>query len=425
MRAARVACAFLLVAVASLPLVAAAPEQVHVGLRDGEGGVGYAVSWTETDPTAPRQLTLTGPEADTIVEARVVPGPAPGIVLEARLPPLAPNATYSYTIGARNFSLATPPAQGSTFRVALLGDMGTTREAGATVQTLQAEAPGLVLHVGDISYAGGDPVVWKTWFDLVEPVASRVPWVPALGNHEGDVLGVATDEAALVDPSEQAHYRQRFPTSGEKFWYSFDWGGVHFVALDTFSALTMPPEELAWLEQDLAAAKDADWIVAYLHEPPYSSNAAHGSSPRAHAAFADILEKGGVSLVVSGHDHAYERTHVLRGGEVVSAENRTLRGTGTTYVVSGGAGAPLYKTFVEPPPTWSASRSALHHVLLLEVGPEALRARVVPTTGDGFADAFEILARAPEDVEPARTPAPGLALLLGAIALALRARPRA
>lgn len=405
------------------PAALAAPEQVHLGLRDADPLRGMTVSWVETDPLASATLTLTGPDGAVEVEGRRIDGPTPGIVYEATLPPLVPGAEYAYSIGERSFPLRAP-TDGTSLRVGVLGDMGTTREAGAAVDAFVSERPDLVLHAGDVSYAGGDPRIWKAWFDLVEPVAASAPWLPALGNHEGDVLGVATDDAAVPDPAEQAVFRQRFPQPEPTFWYSFDWGGVHFVALDTFSQLQMPAEEVAWLEQDLAAAADANWIVAYFHEPPDSSNLAHGSSPRAYDAFADVLERAGVDLVITAHDHGYERSYAMRGGHVVSRENVTAKGNGTVYVVTGGGGAELYPDYVEPAPEWSAVRKALHHVLVLDITKERIEGRVVDTTGGGFTDEFAI-ARAAPPTPSATTPAPTaplLALLLAGLAIAARRR---
>lgn len=399
------------------PTAAAAPEQVHLGLRDADALAGYTLSWVETDPAVTPAVTFHAPDGDVALDAVRILGPTPSVVYEARLPPLAPGTNATYDIDGRAFPLRVPAAADAV-RFVALGDMGVTREAGAAVTAIEGVAPDLVLHVGDVSYAGGDPNTWKAWFDLVEPVAASVPWVPALGNHEGDVLGTATDEAAVVDPAEQAVFRQRFPQPAATFWHSYDLGGVHFVALDTFSQLTMPPDEAAWLAADLAAAKEAAWIVAYFHEPPYSSNTAHGSSPRAYDAFAAILEEGGVDLVLTGHDHSYERTHLVRGGEVVSRDNVTWKGNGTRYVVTGGGGAGLYTTFVDPQPAWSATRAAIHHVVEVTAAPDRLELRVLPTDGDAYADSFAILRATSADAPPADAPVPAPSVALVVLSLA-------
>lgn len=430
-----IAKALLVTTLVLLPLAAAAPEQVHVGLGDQDALAGYVVSWVDTDPTGPDLLTFHGPDGDVRVDAITVPGPTPGVVREARLPPLVPGANASYDIGERSFRLRVRPSEGA-LKIVALGDMGATREAGDAVETIARDLPDMVLHVGDVAYAGGDPITWKAWFDLVEPVASGTPWMPALGNHEGDVAGLTTEsvtpeEKPAPDPSEQAVFKQRFPLPSETFWYSFDVAGVHFVALDTFSAVEMPAAEIEWLRQDLAAAKGAEWIIAYLHAPPYSSNGFHGSNPRAYDAFAKILEDAGVDLVLTGHDHFYERTFALRGGRVVSRANETTKGSGTVYVVTGGAGAGLYESLVDPQPEWSATRAAVHHILQLEITPDRIDARVVPTGASGLSDSFAIVRPSSVAAAPATAAdapfVPTLALLtafaLLAIVFGLRRRP--
>ncbi|HVM45233.1 MAG TPA: metallophosphoesterase, partial [Candidatus Thermoplasmatota archaeon] len=157
----------------------------------------------------------------------------------------------------------------------------------------------------------------------------------------------------------------------------FDWAGVHIVSLDTFSQAGIAQKQVAWLEEDLAAHADAAWTIVMLHEPPFSSNAAHGSSERARDAFADVLARHGVDLILAAHDHAYERTHPIDG---------------VVYVVSGGGGQSLYTQW-EPKPAWSAARGAEYHVTLLEVYPDRIEGRVVPTMGGTLADAFTLKAQ--------------------------------
>ncbi|HEV8361043.1 MAG TPA: purple acid phosphatase, partial [Candidatus Thermoplasmatota archaeon] len=323
-----------------------------------------------------------------------------------------------YTLGGRPFAFAAPPRalppQGIT--IAALGDMGTTAQSRAALQAIQGLAPDLILHAGDISYAEGDPVAWKSWFDLVEPVAATRPWVVALGNHETYTAAVASAGAASP---EIALFRQRFGLPGNELYYSFDWAGVHVVALDTFSGdaasveAPIAADEVAWLEGDLAAHRDAPWTIAVLHEPAYSSNAFHGSSARVQQALVPVLEEGGVDLVIQAHDHAYERSLPLSGG--APAED------GVVYVTTGGGGESLYTQWQEPSPTWSAVHAAVYHVLEIHVTTDVLEGRVVPTAGDAFADAFRIVhaTSTPEPGPPRASPAPDAAVPLAVAALAL------
>jgi hypothetical protein len=105
--------------------------------------------------------------------------------------------------------------------------------------------------------------------------------------------------------------------NGEK-WYSYDWGRIHFVALDTEASYAT---QAAWLDGDLAATA-LPWKVVYFHRPPYSSGQ-HGSDTSLRRAFAPVFEKHRVQLVLAGHDHNYERMVPQRGVQ---------------YVVTGGGG---------------------------------------------------------------------------------------
>lgn len=399
-----------------VPLASASPTQVHLGMDD-EGH--RVVSWYDETPESDPSVTAGGVR----VVGRHVPGPAAGFVYEATLPDLPAGAPLEYTLGDRTFPL--PLARtGDPLRVAVVGDMGLRPEADGAVIAMLAAGVDLVLHAGDVSYAEGNQATWNAWFEMVEPVAASAPWMVAIGNHEASVLGATRP---VPNPPEQAYYRQRFAFPGNELWYSFDVGPIHVVALDTFSEMEVSQAQLDWLANDLAAAADAPWIIAFLHEPPYSSNDAHGSKERAQQ-FSPLLEAGDVDLVLSAHDHAYERTFPLRGGEVTVRTNETTAGDGIVYLVSGGGGEELYETWEEPQPDWSAAREALHHIVLLEITPTRLAGRVVPTTGSAFADAFRIDAadagRLPAaviapDVVPGVAVVPALAAL-GLLALARR-----
>lgn len=418
------------------PLAAAAPEQVHVGLPSGDPAHEVSVLWVDLQAgTAPQKVVLDTPEGKKEFPATQVTGPGLGVTQEAKLTGLAPNTTYTYHVGDRAFQLTTAPAGPANFSFVALGDMGVAPEAAASVKAIQELNPNLVIHGGDISYAEGRQNEWIEWFGMVEPLAATRPWVTALGNHETytgssvtDVTTFAGEDKRLPSPVEIAFYHERFGLPGNELWYSFDWGGVHFVALDTFSEAAIPAAETAWLTQDLAAHANATWTVAFLHEPPYSTGTSHGSSARVQHAFVPLLEAGGVDLVIAGHEHNYERSYPLRAGVPLATTNDTQEGNGTVYVVTGGGGEALYP-FGEKAAPWSAARSSTHHVLAVSVTPDAIEGRYVGTDGKPFADAFRIhkapaplILPAAEEAKPA--PALGVAVLFAVLVCLAWARAR-
>ena len=138
-------------------------------------------------------------------------------------------------------------------------------------------------------------------------------------------------------------------------YYSFDYGPVHFVALDTelaFTAGTRRGAQRAWLEADLSSSTQP-WKVAFFHKAPYSSGAEHGSSLDVRAAFAPLFERYGVQIVLSAHDHDYERLVPWR-------EGTNAAGQAVVNFVSGGGGAPLYPVGRN---AWTATSRSAHHYL--------------------------------------------------------------
>jgi hypothetical protein len=90
--------------------------------------------------------------------------------------------------------------------------------------------------------------------------------------------------------------------------------------------------------------------VALYHRSAYSAGREHGSELPVREAFAPVFDRHGVHLALSAHEHNYERTKPLRAGVADPA--------GTTYVVSGGGGGPLYPAGVAG---WTAKSASVHH----------------------------------------------------------------
>ncbi|HBP17838.1 MAG TPA: hypothetical protein DEA08_08595 [Planctomycetes bacterium] len=167
------------------------------------------------------------------------------------------------------------------------------------------------------------------------------------------------------------------PASGER-WYAFDWGSVHFVAMDTEA---LNEDQLAWLERDLEAHQDAPWIVVYGHHPPYSSGH-HGSSSRMRE-LTETFERHGVDLVFTGHDHHYERTLPMQGGCVAQPDD-----TGITYIIAGAGGAGL-RGDVTPQFWHAASDDTVHSYVRLTIHGCVARGEAVSAEGEVL-DSFEL-----------------------------------
>ncbi|CCW34001.1 predicted phosphohydrolase [Chthonomonas calidirosea] len=176
--------------------------------------------------------------------------------------------------------------------------------------------PNLVLWTGDTIYGTDDTLAEADQeYDafLKAAALAEVPVYNAPGNHE------------IHDRPEMAKlYEQRMGL----LYGSFDYGGVHFIALNTADFGMkggVGPEQMRWLEQDLEEHKNASLIVVFTHYPLFPKNPDEGFSDTTNRdALHQLFLKYGVKYVFSGHEHLY----------YASVHD------GIHYIVSGGAGAP-------------------------------------------------------------------------------------
>ncbi|MEN9798540.1 MAG: hypothetical protein RL653_2236 [Pseudomonadota bacterium] len=302
---------------------------------------------------------------------------------------LQPDTLYFYSVGtaaqvraplngmeADQYRFRTSPLPGTRrpFRIWVVGDDGTatTRQA-STVASMKAHAekpgqryPELFLHVGDMAYdSGTDAEFTSKHFAPHWTVLRNVVLWPAMGNHEG----VSSKGSTQSGPYFSSYVLPKAGEaggvpSGTEAYYSFDYGNVHFVVLNSHDASRSPTGAMAtWLKSDLLAT-DAEWLVAYFHHPPYSDGThvdAETQMKEMRQNILPILEQGGVDLVLAGHSHIYERSFLLDGvygtpvnptGHVLdTGSGRADGGTGpyrkpagitprsgTVYVVAGHGG---------------------------------------------------------------------------------------
>lgn len=188
-----------------------------------------------------------------------------------------------------------------------VGDSGRrlTATADAIDQLAARHGYDALLLLGDNVYPNGDPDRLDEM--VFEPFAATLErgteLLAILGNHDiKDGNGPAQLDA-LGMPGR---------------WWSTRIGDVLLVGLD--SNTPDDPEQLAWLETTLQNST-APWRIVALHHPPYSAGY-QGSSEEARAAFSPLFARYGVQLVLSGHDHDYQRSRPVDG---------------VTYVVTGAA----------------------------------------------------------------------------------------
>jgi 3',5'-cyclic AMP phosphodiesterase CpdA len=192
-------------------------------------------------------------------------------------------------------------------RVAVAGDVGDSGhrldETATAMARLEGEDPyDILLLLGDNVYPSGDPArIPDTVFGPFTDVLDDAELLAILGNHD-----VTNADAQLAMLGMPAH------------WWAVERGDVLIIGLDSNEPSN--PTQLAWLDDTLAAST-ATWKIVAVHHPPYSAGY-QGSNHAVRDNFVPLFERYGVQLVLSGHDHDYQRSDQING---------------VTYIVTGAA----------------------------------------------------------------------------------------
>jgi predicted MPP superfamily phosphohydrolase len=280
---------------------------------------------------------------------------------------LQPNSWYYYSIYDDNVNLTpdsrrwfqTAPETGDlTF--ATFGDSGAGSPEQYQVRDQMLSRwrdIDLILHTGDLAYPSGTYAEFQQFF--FEPYRDLLafrPIFPTMGNHE-----YLTDNGQPYLDFFDLPKTALDITETERY-YSFNWGYAHFVALDSETPLQNISESseidmVDWLETDLTGDNHI-WTIAIIHRPLYSSSPTHPETD-VRQKLAPIFEAYGVDLVLSGHNHNYERTHAIHAGA-----RSTLKDGGVVYIVTGGGGGTLYPV---PGDWFTAAKAKTHHYVQVDV----------------------------------------------------------
>jgi predicted MPP superfamily phosphohydrolase len=201
---------------------------------------------------------------------------------------------------AEEQKLVLPKKDGSV-RFAVIGDSGTGGSSQLRVakqlETSRALFPfEFTLMLGDNLYGGERPDDFATKFERpYKPLLDAgVKFYASLGNHD--------------DPTQR--FYKPFNMNGERYYaFKSPQGSARFFALDSNY---MDKAQLTWLEKELAAS-DSAWKIAFFHHPIYSSGDKHGANVALREQVEPLFLKYGVSLVLTGHEHFYERMKPQKG----------------------------------------------------------------------------------------------------------------
>ncbi|KAF1784305.1 Metallo-dependent phosphatase-like [Phytophthora cactorum] len=245
-------------------------------------------------------------------------------------------------------------------------DMGVDPAPAATstaVRSYQDVMDGydsFLLHFGDISYARGHAHMWDEFFHVIEPYATRVPYMVSIGNHEYDyVTGGANDPSGATGEDGRMDFHPDWANYGEDssgecsvpMFYRWD-----ALPTATVSIGTPSTTQYKWLENDLKNVdrKKTPWVVLTSHRMMYTTQLGEEADYKVAQHFRDEVEDllwtHKVNLMLVGHQHSYERSCAVRNGKC------TEDGKGPVHIVIGSAGAGLEKQgFSNKLGEWSVS----------------------------------------------------------------------
>lgn len=263
---------------------------------------------------------------------------------------LKPGTAYEYRVGAgdkRSSWQSFHTAQGHDFKALIFPDSQSSDYSvwAATAQPAwqRNQDAQFFINMGDLVDNGQDHYQWNAWFDVVGDMIARIPVVPLLGNHEtyDKDWKVRMPEAYLhlfaLPRIDREKYQNQF--------YSFDYGDVHFVVLNTQSQEladfepSLDEDEVAWFKEDMTKTTKK-WKIVLMHKDPLQYGFANRPQPREEGfspegrLWMPLFDQYGVDAVLSAHLHTYrDRGHI---------RNFQRDESGPLYLITGVAGNVQY-----------------------------------------------------------------------------------
>lgn len=351
---------------------------------------------TESSATVSHKLRLKGLQADTRYYYRI----------QHQGQWLQPQAEWFVTSPISGTSRAA--------RIWVLGDPGKSRARpqvrDAGLAWLKGHAQGrtayadVLLTTGDNAYTSATNAEYLREFFLpYAKVLKNIPLWAVYGNH---------------DARRWAFYKlfdQPFDgesgglASNSKHYFSFDYGQAHFILLDNHHFDLSPETAMTdWLVRDIKQTRQK-WVIVLFHHPPYTGGThdsdnkkdSRGRMTRTRENLLPVLEKAGVDLVIAGHSHVYERSHLLRCHYGLSKSftnnmivdkgvvNKDIREykkaasfssgkTGTMYMVLGSSGEGNKRGIEHPALPFASARAGS---VVLDIDGSTLTSRYITANG--------------------------------------------
>jgi hypothetical protein len=281
-----------------------------------------------------------------------------------KLTGLSPYTVYHYRVFNNNNAMSgdltfrtAAPADHVSFDFVVYGDTQHHPEVQVAVaERALGHAPDFFLHMGDLVNNGYNADDWHDFFDLAAPLLAHSPLFPTLGNHE----------------QRSEFYFDLFYLPEKESWYTFTYGNARFISLrvDLETGFEVGTPQHDWLKSTLQG-NSKPWVIVFFHKSPYTSEYEGPEEIAIREALTPLFEAYGVDLVLSGHNHNYQRSEA----------------GGITYVVSGGGGGDLSSSI--EPDEYLVTYKVAYHYVFVQIEGDTLEARAIDLGGDVI-DSFSL-----------------------------------
>lgn len=340
------------------------PERIILNIK-GDPATSMSVTW-RTDTTVNKSVAQLSPNIPTVflpdsslnVTGTYTDVYGDGVVgrfHSVSFTGLAPETTYAYRVGSDSvasewFTFTTASADHEPFSFLYFGDsqMGSNSLYSRVIRQAYRSTPDarMMIFPGDLVDGGSGSTLqdneWGDWHEAGAFILSEIPVLPTPGNHE------YYDPAVKGKRDLNRYWRAGFtlPENGPEGLgessYTIDYQGVRFIVLNSDIMMrdsVLAHKQTMWVE-GLLGNNPCKWTVMAFHHPVFSTSARRDNKI-VRESFKPLIDRYGVDLVLTGHDHTYARGMIMPDGEEKNYNN-----AGTVYVVSV-SGSKQYKQDAE------------------------------------------------------------------------------
>ena len=294
----------------------------------------------------------------------------------------------SSTSGINSVSDETAVDGKSEFDFVIAGDYGCDSKTRQTIDGMEDEDPDLVFALGDLSEVKDS----DCFFDIISNLDDEGRFKVSLGDDD-------------TGSTRYGDYIRHFDL--ENPFYSFDYQNVHFLAMSTGKGSVIPyvngSEQYQFIQDDLnktANNPNIDWIIVYGYRPFYTSPTLHPANEILRETYPPLFEKYGVDMVITSHNHNYQRSYPLiynidsSRQPIVKDVNASLYNSPGVpiYFVVGTAGNNLYDFRGQAPYMVSQlQESGFLHVNITKTDRDVLAGGFLNTETGNYDDQFMII----------------------------------